>query len=118
MRYELWIALLDLNPETALGRCKEFAEDMQSEFPELRLVRGYYHDPQWGKREHWWLMLEDRIIDPTAIQFPSAGQGRYEELPEGEEEPTGKCLNCGEHTYGTSKFCSPRCEAQFRESLF
>lgn len=117
MRYALWIALLGLTPETARGRCKEFAEDMRSEFPELRLVRGHYHDEHWGKQEHWWLDLENRVIDPTAVQFPSAGDGVYEELPEGVEESTGRCPNCGEQVYGGITFCDMDCETEYRDYL-
>lgn len=117
MRYQLWISLLRLTPETALGRCKEVAIDMQDNFPELRLVRGHYYDDEWGRRGHWWLQLGDRIVDPTAIQFPSAGEGRYEEHPEGAEEPTGICMNCGEYVYGGSKFCNNTCEAEFIRGL-
>ena len=37
------------------GTCKEYAEYLCAMVPELRLVRGHYHDPVWGTKEgHWW----------------------------------------------------------------
>jgi hypothetical protein len=91
---------------------------MQAVFPELRLVRGHYHDEQWGRQEHWWLQRGDRVIDPTAVQFPSAGSGLYEEHPEGAEEPTGQCLNCGDYVFDYTPFCCARCDSEFREELY
>ena len=50
--------------------------------PSLRLVRGFYHCPLWGKQNHWWCVRSDgTIVDPTVKQFPTAGAGaEYEEF--------------------------------------
>ena len=88
-------------------KCKELTQEMQKEFPELIRVRGFYHCPYWGKREHWWLKNKRmEIVDPTAEQFPSKGSGRYEEWIEGQPEPTGKCMNCGEYCFNGNSFCT------------
>ena len=34
------------------GRCKELAEEAVTADPTLRLVRGHYHCPIWGKQAH------------------------------------------------------------------
>lgn len=59
-----------MNPELR-GKCKEYSEKAVAADPTLRLVRGWYHDPQWGSQEHWWTVRPDgTIFDPTAEQFP------------------------------------------------
>lgn len=63
------------------GKCKEFSEKLVLKNPSLRLVRGWYHCPFWGQQGHWW--CEDshgNIVDPTKLQFPSKGNGTYEEF--------------------------------------
>jgi hypothetical protein len=53
------------------GKCEEYAKRAVEEDPTLRLVRGWYHDPEWGRQEHWWTQRPDGTIhDPTAAQFP------------------------------------------------
>ena len=95
------------------GRCREVCEVMLRVRPELSLVRGHYHCPIWGRREHWWLKAEDSsIVDPTASQFPSGGLGEYEEWDESRPEPTAKCLNCGDYVFGGDEFCSETCSAE------
>ncbi len=117
-QYVEWIKKYLAN-SFGMGTCKETTERMQLAFPELERVRGHYYCPIWGEREHWWLVdSESQIIDPTKDQFPSKGQGVYTAWIEGTEEPTGKCLNCGEYTYGdASSICSERCDVEFRASL-
>ena len=95
--YQVWI---DTNwPEThTYGHCEEAAHNMALEFPALRLVRGHYHCPIWGKRQHWWCeTAEGTVIDPTASQFPSKGvMGSYEEAEEHTMVRIGCCAFCGE----------------------
>ena len=96
-KYRVWIAN---NIVQSLGLCKVHCESMMLVFPELKIIRGHYFCALWGEREHWWLLDEDEIIvDPTAMQFPSKGEGVYIPWIEGEKEPTGRCLNCGEYVY-------------------
>ena len=109
--YEAWIVAHV--PENSAGRCAEITQEMVAAFPELTRVRGHFNDAVWGRRAHWWLVDRDgSIVDPTAAQFPCKGVGFYEPWPEGTEEPTGKCLNCGEYAYGHQTFCSKICEIE------
>jgi hypothetical protein len=107
--YEEWIAANVT--DGGLGQCQEVTEQMLAAFPELIRVRGHYACHIWGPREHWWLDDDGVIVDPTAEQFPSKGAGVYIPWEEGREEPTGKCMNCGDYCYGGSFFCSDACEA-------
>ena len=95
------------------GSCAEWTKEMNYAFPELIRVRGFYHCPIWGRRTHWWLKTQhERIVDPTARQFPSKGMGVYEEVPDDkieEEVPTGVCMYCGVEVYKCADFCSDVC---------
>lgn len=64
------------------GKCKALAEETIKKDSFLRLVRGYYHCPMWGKQAHWWCVRPDgTIVDPTVNQFPTKGVGaEYEEF--------------------------------------
>jgi len=85
------------------GKCKELAELEVESNPNLRLVRGFYHCPWWGKQQHWWCVKPDgTIVDPTSKQFPSNGIGEYEEF-----DGTVECDECG------SKFAEENVEAKF-----
>ena len=94
------------------GKCKEMSEELVAKDPSLRLVRGYYHCPMWGKQKHWWTQREDgTIIDPTVNQFPSPGMGEYEEF-----DGMLACENCGKPVReeeavpcGNYGCCSTRC---------
>ena len=110
-RYEKWISE---NVKDAYGKCAEYTESMNKVFPELLRIRGHYHCPIQGKRPHWWLKtLDNIIVDPTRKQFASIGLGDYEEWDETQEEPTGKCLNCGDYRFGwASVFCSDTCREE------
>lgn len=110
-KYDAW----NLDSIEACGQCAVHTELMAEEFPELTRVRGHYHCPIWGVREHWWLTLNGHVIDPTAAQFPSKGHGDYVPWVEGAAEPTGMCLNCGDYCYGTS--CCEECTSEFASSL-
>ena len=113
--YKLWIKE---NVSVAYGKCSKVTEMMVVEFPELKRVRGYYHCPIWGKREHWWLVdTEGEIVDPTVSQFPSGGFGEYEPWIEGSPEPTGMCPNCGEVCYNGDGVCSEKCHQEYMAYL-
>jgi hypothetical protein len=110
--YDAWIEAHVPDFSAAYGKCASVTEHMAAAFPELRRVRGHYYDFGWGERAHWWLVTADgRIVDPTAKQFPSRGQGHYEEWREGMPLQTGICMDCGDPVYDGATFCSPECEA-------
>jgi hypothetical protein len=114
--YSEWIAA---NVEgDGYGQCAEVTTAMVEAFPELRRVRGQYFCVTWGMRTHWWLVAPDRsIVDPTATQFPSQGDGLYVEWHEGDEEPTGKCPNCSGYVYGGGTVCSDACAREYERYL-
>lgn len=116
--YEDWIALNGpINAADALGSCYAVTQHMQKDFPELKRVRGHYHDAFWGPRTHWWLIAPDgSIVDPTKIQFPDQN-GEYEPWTEGSKEPTGKCPNCGGYCYDGDSLCSDRCYKEYSTYL-
>lgn len=102
------------NLKNVKNTCKKTTLKMQSVFNELIRVRGYYDDVFLGKRPHWWLITHDgEIIDPTAKQF--APYGDYLTFDETSPEPTGKCLNCGEYTFGYNIFCCDYCAKENEE---
>jgi len=106
---------MDSDYQTYRGRCKEMSETAIAAEPSLRLVRGYYHCPVWGKQEHWWTERPDgTIFDPTAKQFPSKGIGEYEEwdgvIP---CEQCGKPVDMNEASIdGHHVFCSYECHGR------
>lgn len=116
--YKSWI---EANVDKPLGACHETSTAMVKAFPELRQARGHYYCAFWGEREHWWCVDADgTVVDPTAAQFPSEGNGHYEELDPNAPEPIGKCLECGAYTYRTSPSshaCSDECEASTDDYL-
>jgi hypothetical protein len=72
---------LHANYEKYRGKCKPLAEAEIEKDSTLRLVRGYYYCPYWGKQQHWWTETPDGTInDPSKLQFPSAGHGEYVEF--------------------------------------
>jgi hypothetical protein len=106
-KYQKWIKSRVAKP---LGRCKEVTLAMISEFPELNRVRGFYDCCIWGRREHWWLVdPNNEIIDPTVDQFPSKGISPYVPWDESKEEPTGRCLYCGDYAYRNRNCCGFDC---------
>ena len=99
-KYSKYIADLKMTYSKAYGNCKPICKQMKEHFPELKRIRGHYYCIVWGERMHWWLQPENGdIIDPTAIQFPTKGHGVYEPWDETQDEPIGKCPNCGEYIF-------------------
>ncbi|GAA1808484.1 hypothetical protein GCM10009811_34690 [Nostocoides veronense] len=89
--------------------------DLVAADPSLRLVRGWYHDPQWGAQAHWWAAGPDGTIhDPTAAQFPIGGIAAcYQEF-----DGWGFCYECGHDVHeddaygaicGSDLVCSGYC---------
>jgi len=117
--YQQWIDEHVPTDESALARCAEVTLAMVEAFPELLRVRGHYFCQLWNAdREHWWCETADgEIWDPTVRQFPSKGHGIYTPWEEGQPEPTGKCIECGEHCYDGKTFCSQAHERAFMRSL-
>ena len=75
------------------GKCKEMAEALVKADPTLRLVRGHYHCPMWGRQAHWWTVKPDGVIvDPSVRQFPTKGMAA-EYVEWSGVEP---CINCGD----------------------
>ena len=90
------------------GKCKELAEAARRADHALKLVRGWYHCPLWGKQAHWWCVAPDgTIVDPSVKQFPTAGVGaHYEEYNGvitceycGAETPEGDAYVVEHHAY-------------------
>lgn len=112
------------------GFCYSVSREMQKQFPELRLARGWAVTKSRDGRDvsstHWWLVAPDgSAVDPTFDQFLRfGGVVRYAEYDEAKHGPlpTGKCPNCGDYVFGTS-FCPTdheagvNCEADWRRSL-
>jgi hypothetical protein len=99
------------------GRCRELAEAEVAKDPSLRLVRGYYHCPIWRRKlQHWWAETPDGdVVDPSALQFPSAGAGEYEEF-----DGIVECAECGKqileetaYIEGRYAFCGYNCFGKF-----
>lgn len=94
------------------GKCRQLSEDAVRADPTLTLVRGFYHDPIWGKQQHWWTTkLDGTIYDPTKLQFPSKGIGEYEPF-----DGMCECELCGkqvkeENAYfmGRHVYCTGQC---------
>lgn len=83
---------LDENYRKYRGKCQEMAEALAKTDPALRVVRGFYYDPVWGEQQHWWCQdATGKVVDPTALQFPSAGAGTYQEF-----DGTCICHICGD----------------------
>lgn len=97
------------------GRCRELAEQAWRESRgELRLVRGWYMCPLWGKQAHWWCVRisDGTIVDPTVGQFPTKGVGaEYVEF-----DGNIDCEFCGKtvaesdaYFYAHHAYCSYSC---------
>ena len=107
--YAEWIAA---NVTEPYGKCAEATEAMVEAFPELRRVRGHYHDAFWGERSHWWCVAPDgQIAGRLHAQFPDIGGAYVEHNPE-DAEPSGLCMTCGGYCYGGAYTCSDACERQ------
>ena len=114
--YADWIAVnKKVTYADCYGTCAETTLEMAAAFPELTRVRGHYYCVVWGERSHWWLTTPDgEIIDPTADQFPSKGNGVYVPWNDEDEEPTGKCPQCGELVYSGKMFCNDNCALEYK----
>ena len=95
------------------GKCKELAQAECSKDSALRLVRGYYFCPLWGKQAHWWCEKPDgTVVDPSVSQFPTKGAGATYEEFDGNIE----CEYCGKtvpeqemYRYEHHAYCSYSC---------
>jgi hypothetical protein len=107
--YQAWIDEHYPTQDSARFQCKKAARDLAVAFPELRVVRG--HSLVCGEcraRPHWWCETEEGVIvDPTAHQW-FGGIERYERLSS-EEEPHGRCMNCGELLFASKNAGSYLC---------
>lgn len=92
-------------------------EALVKEDPSLQMVRGHYYCPIWNTEEpHWWCVKEDgTIVDPTKLQFPSAGHGTYTPF-----NGMLECAECGKEIpekdadiEGNYAFCSYQCHGRF-----
>lgn len=111
--YRDWIDLNVPNFKSAYGKCNKLCREMQEVFPELDLVKGWYKDPIWGDREHWWLLDDSgEVVDPTAKQFPTKGLFAYKRVKPGDPKPLGKCMICGAYCYDSEVACSPEHERE------
>lgn len=98
------------------GKCKQFVDETVKSDSSLIAVRGYYYDPLWGQQQHWWCKRKDgSIYDPTKDQFPSKGNGVYEEF-----NGMIQCSECGKEVKesearidGRYTFCSTECNMRF-----
>lgn len=98
------------------GKCKEMVDQAIANDPTLTAVRGHYDDFQWGLQPHWWCIKQDgTIYDPTALQFPSAGNGEY--IP---FNGIVNCSNCNKEMKEEDAdfesnycFCSTICHMRF-----
>lgn len=99
------------------GKCKKMCEDLIEKDSSLKLVRGHYYCPIWNSNEqHWWVINSNGdIVDPTKDQFPSKGNGFYEEF-----NGVYQCSECGKDILEEEAdfesnyvFCSYQCHGRF-----
>lgn len=113
MTYAEWIQ----NNAYGYGQCVEATVAMVAAFPELRRVRGHVFlmGASSVPTHHQCVAPDGAIVDPTASQFPNLVA--YDEWVEGDEEPVGKCCNCGEYIYPsigyTDTVCSDACASSY-----
>ena len=95
------------------GKCKELAEQAVIADSTMRLVRGWYWCPLWGKQAHWWCVKPDgTIVDPSVKQFPTGGAGATYEEYDGtiECEYCKKVVNENDaYAYAQHRYCSDIC---------
>lgn len=113
IKYREWI-------DTHVGACELGDEkvtlNMQSRFPELHRVYGYYYSGTGTIRRRWWLVDEDdEVIDPTAHHLPCLGTGTYNAWDNPRLEPSGVCVNCGRWRYDDDWFCGDSCRDQYTD---
>jgi hypothetical protein len=99
------------------GKCQSLCKAAIDADSTLRLVRGHYYCPIWNSREpHWWTVrIDGAIHDPSKYQFPSRGNGTYEEF-----DGMFECSECGKRVSedkadieGNYVFCSYECHGRF-----
>jgi hypothetical protein len=91
--YGEWMCGNYPTPEASRLKCDIATAQMVEAFPELRRVRGHAM-VGIDFRPHWWCVAPcGGVVDPTANQWETPVVF-YEPL-ESEEEPIGKCINCG-----------------------
>lgn len=84
------------------GKCEPYAREAVAADPTLRLVRGWYLDPVWGRQAHWWTVRADGTIhDPTAAQFPMGGVAEWYE----EYQGVFPCAHCGTVVPEADSYC-------------
>jgi len=98
------------------GQCKKLCDQVIKKDPSLTLVRGWYYEPMWNKKEeHWWTIKQDgTIYDPSRKQFPSGGITEFY-TPFDEEIGLIVCEQCGKEIKETeSQMCGryPVCSTQ------
>jgi len=115
-KYKDWV---EEKVEDPYLNCIYYSELMTLDFPELKVVRGYYEDIINGMIPHWWLVDEEGdIVDPTHSQLNGLCiKELYHEYDESQDKPTGKCKNCGEFCYDNNMVCSDKCKNEFLEHL-
>ena len=107
------------DPGNVRYRCRELADKLVEQFPELRRAAGYYTPlGETAPVAHWWCVAPDgSIVDPSAHQFLCMGEGEYAEVKE-ENLPLQPCMGCGGDVFrmngGTKnefapEFCSRPC---------
>lgn len=118
--HEQWIrAHVPSDPNAVWNECQGWAKRMQQAFPDLVMVRGHVLISTGHERPHWWLLDGEQVVDPTAHQFRSDYYGgcativQYLPWDESQEEPTGRCPNCGGLCYHGESVCSDRCGDEY-----
>ena len=112
-RYKEWI---DSYSGDIYRKCKEVSEEMKEVFPELTIAKGLvklFDNGKWYQHQ-WLVTLEGYIVDPTAKQW--IGIDEYKEIIGKENEPVGRCCNCGEIVFGrfiNLMFCSDSCSRSY-----
>jgi hypothetical protein len=120
-QYAAWIqSYVGKHNNFVRGKCREGAEEMASEFPELRVVKGHVDAP-WGREAHWWCEHPViGVVDPTVAQY-TYPPFDYEEYVDGALVKVGKCMYCGETVWGqpndVSTFCDAVCYAACAKHL-
>lgn len=73
-----------VTPGNVRYRCRELADKLVEQFPELRRAAGYYTPlGETAPVAHWWCVAPDgSIVDPSAHQFLCMGEGEYAEVKE------------------------------------
>lgn len=121
-KYQDWIERCYPTSDSAKCECEEGTKLMSTCFPELTVVRGQISvEEPYGlpptKTTHWWCVTPDgKVVDPTGHQYPTKIL-LYEPVDDTKEEPTGKCMNCGDICYKGNNLCSEECKSEFMGGL-